>query len=882
MLVAAFATMTAIAAPASYARVGANDYPSRLRNAPQDSLVDPWLFYSRECTSFVAWRLNNDAGVPFWNYYLDVHWGDASNWSHAASLAGIPVDSTPRRGAVAWWAQGSPGSSRGHVAWVMGVTRSSITVEEYNYLSAGGYDQRTIDAGSSMWPSAFLHINAPTLQNSTRPSISGTAKVGIRLTADPGSWTPSGTTTYTYQWLADAVPITGATGRTYRPTTAQFGQHIRVRVTASAAAMKPGSATTLRTPPVAPGDFRMTGRPSISGTPKVGVRLGALPGTWTPFGATYSYQWLANGAPITGATHRLFRPQAAQLGQRLQVQATASAVAMNPATASSPRGTAVAPGDLLVQAAPTITGTPRVDTQLSATTGTWSPAAQYTYQWNAGGTPVAGAVASTFSPSADQLGQRISVTVTAIRVGYTTASTTSASTAAVAPATFVTTGPPTISGTPQVDQPLTASPGNWSPTGTPTYRWLVAGVRVRGATGPTFTPEATDLRQQVTVQVTMTRPGYTTATSASAATAPVLPGTFQSSSDPTISGTPRVGLPLTADPGGWSPKPTLAYQWFADGTAIPGATTAGFTPTAAELAKPLTVQVTARRPGYLTALTESAATVPVAPGTITSVTRPVITGSPLVGGAMTASPGTWSVPPSSVSFQWYADGTAISGATAAAYSPTSADLDHRLRVRVTVSADGYQPASTHSAKTRPVVLGWAGFSSAPTLSGTPDVGRLLSAHPGTYSPTTAVVSYQWLSANQPIAGANRSRYRLTAGDVGHHVAVRITLTAPHWVGGTARVGIGTRVSSVPQLDVRSSVSRHWVRLRIFVVAPGIADADGYAVVTERGVRVGRVSVSNGRGRLGFGHVTSGVHHYEVTYHGRLQTTVTQRVPVTVP
>ena len=33
---------------------GVDDYPARLKNAPQDSLVDPWRFYNRECTSFVA------------------------------------------------------------------------------------------------------------------------------------------------------------------------------------------------------------------------------------------------------------------------------------------------------------------------------------------------------------------------------------------------------------------------------------------------------------------------------------------------------------------------------------------------------------------------------------------------------------------------------------------------------------------------------------------------------------------------------------------------------------------------------------------------------------------------------------------------------------
>src|SRR5579862_5177280 len=42
-----------------------NDYPSNLADAAKDSLVGPWQFYNRECTSFVAWRLNSANGIAF-------------------------------------------------------------------------------------------------------------------------------------------------------------------------------------------------------------------------------------------------------------------------------------------------------------------------------------------------------------------------------------------------------------------------------------------------------------------------------------------------------------------------------------------------------------------------------------------------------------------------------------------------------------------------------------------------------------------------------------------------------------------------------------------------------------------------------------------------
>jgi surface antigen len=196
------------------ATIGVDDYPRYLKNAAQDSLVDPWNFYNRECTSFVAWRLNHDVGIAFHNWYKGHHWGDAAIWKQAAVDSGVPVDGTPRVGAIAWWAKGSPGSSSGHVAWVIAVNSSSITVEEYNYLHRGGYDRRTISRTASYRPTAYIHLGDGTdvaMENTARPTVSGTPQVGVRLTASPGTWTPSGGT---YRGHEPVVhPARGAAGQ---------------------------------------------------------------------------------------------------------------------------------------------------------------------------------------------------------------------------------------------------------------------------------------------------------------------------------------------------------------------------------------------------------------------------------------------------------------------------------------------------------------------------------------------------------------------------------------------------------------------------------------------------------------------------------------------
>ena len=301
---------------------GVDDYPARLKNARLDSLVDPWQFYSGECTSWVAWRLNSENLVPFTDYCQGAHWGNASNWSKAAASLGIPVDNNPTRGAVAWWRAGSAGSSRGHVAWVETVSDGAITIEEYNYLHAGKYDTRTISSTSSMWPSGFIHIKDTVVRNTAAPVVSGTAQVGASVTTSNGSWTATNLI-YHYQWMANGKPIAGATAPSFQPTAAQLGKRLRAKVIATKAGSHNGSATSPPTGSVAQGVFATTVEPAVVGTPQVGVPLTASPGTWTPTGA-FTYQWYAGPKAIRGATASTYTPTKSKLGKPIQVMVTST------------------------------------------------------------------------------------------------------------------------------------------------------------------------------------------------------------------------------------------------------------------------------------------------------------------------------------------------------------------------------------------------------------------------------------------------------------------------------------------------------------------------------------------------------------------------------
>jgi surface antigen len=141
-----------------------DDYP--WKNVPQDSGLDPWGEYYRECTSFVAWALHsrNNFNMPFHD--------DAYNWGIDARNLDYPVNDTPAVGAVAWEPK-LPGHAWGHVMWVSAVNGNQVTVEEYNEHGNGTYDQRTYTLGSE--PYQYIHFrdisaNPPTVPTPPPPT----------------------------------------------------------------------------------------------------------------------------------------------------------------------------------------------------------------------------------------------------------------------------------------------------------------------------------------------------------------------------------------------------------------------------------------------------------------------------------------------------------------------------------------------------------------------------------------------------------------------------------------------------------------------------------------------------------------------------------------
>jgi len=73
------------------------------------------------------------------------------------------------------------------------------------------------------------------------------------------------------------------------------------------------------------------------------------------------------------------------------------------------------------------------------------------------------------------------------------------------------------------------------------------------------------------------------------------------------------------------------------------------------------------------------------------VQAPVLTGVYQVGSTLHVTPGTWSVDGTAVAFQWYLGSREVKGATGRAFTLTRAARGRKVSVRVTASADAYDP-----------------------------------------------------------------------------------------------------------------------------------------------------------------------------------------------
>jgi hypothetical protein len=277
---------------------------------------------------------------------------------------------------------------------------------------------------------------------------------------------------------------------------------------------------------------------TISGTPQDGETLTANTGTWQ--GAPpprFTFRWrrcdatAANCVAIAGASAQTYVPSASDVGSTLRVSITATNTAGAATAVSRPTEVVLGPQPNNT-ALPTVSGTAQAAQTLTATAGTWTGLpASFSYQWqrcDATGancanipaicTPGASTCAAptvttgqSYLASWRDVGSTIRVTVTAQNaLGTASASSTATAVVTSAPPNLAPreTSPPTISGTPQTGETLTATPGSW--TNNPTsFEFVWQECDATGTTcgalpihpSPTYVIRSTDLDHQIRVCV---------------------------------------------------------------------------------------------------------------------------------------------------------------------------------------------------------------------------------------------------------------------------------------------------------------------------------------------------------------------------------------------
>lgn len=407
----------------------------------------------------------------------------------------------------------------------------------------------------------------------------------------------------------------------------------------------------------------------------------------------------------------------------------------------------------ILSSVPTITGIGSVGSVLEVDAGTWDTEASLSVSWYADGEHLTDADGSPLELTTALEGKTITAAVTGVKDGFDPVTRTSLPTGKV-----IRTEAPSITGSTIVGSTLTAHPGSWSTGAILGYQWYADDAPIAGATASTLTLAPAQDGHRITVTVTGGGNGWATASASSITTT----GRVMMWTIPKITGYAGTGQTLTAVPGTWSADTTFAYQWYAGGTSIPGATKATYKVATAYKAKTLTVKVTGSHPESATVSKISAATAKVA-----TAATPTISGTAAYGSTLTAKPGTWTSG-TTFTYQWYADGAAISGAKKSTLALGSAQKGAAITVRVTGKKSGYATVTTASKATLRVMT-----AATPSISGTARVTGTVTAKPGSWTSGTTF-TYQWYANGAKISGATKSTLKIGSGLAGKRLTVTVT------------------------------------------------------------------------------------------------------------
>ena len=756
----------------------------------------------------------------------------------------------------------------------------------------------------------------PNTEPTGLPAVTGTPQVGETLTADTSAIDDAdGLTnaTFEYQWLHNQsvlddntgtyyyinVEVPGETGSTYELAPADKGRTFAVRVSFTDDRGHSESLTSRSTVIVAARpNSEPTGLPAITGTPQVGQTLtadtSAIDDEDGLENAVFVYQWFASKSGVIlallGETSSTYTLAPAYEGYTFQVRVSFTDDADNQesltseATVAVAAATAPAPLTAAFQDLPDshdgstaftfrvlfsedvgvsyvnmrddafslsegdVTGARRVDGRNDL----WEITVEPDDNSDVGITLPANRSCTTTGAicTREDSPRQLTNSPTATVTGPAEAPPTNTSAA----------GAPTISGTPQVEQTLTADTSSITDEDGLTnvsysYQWIAGGSDIAGATGSTYTLTSSEQGQTVQVRVTFTDDADNEETLTSEATGAVAAAAAQANNPPTglptIGGTPQVGETLTADTSPIDDEDGLtnvsySYQWIAGGSDIAGATGSTYTLTASEQGKTVQVRVTFTDDADNEETLTSAATVEVtaAPAPLTASLADSRFQSARHNGADDRPQVIVAFSMAVASFEKTAPSVSLTGAAVSSVRRHQEDgLDNAWIFFLDPDGDGDivlslvtgRPCDSGGICTEDGEMLSEGVqvilpgpqeegepdnpepddpnspaTGAPTIGGTPQVEETLTADTSAIDDedglTNVSYGYQWTAGGSDIDGATGASFTLTASQQGKTIQVRVTFTDDR--------GNAETLTSIATAEVAAAPEPLTVRLKL--------------------------------------------------------------------
>ena len=598
------------------------------------------------------------------------------------------------------------------------------------------------------------------------PVISGRALVGHTLTADKSLIIDANgleNAVFYYFWEADDDSIPGATGTTYTPVEADVGKVITVIVAYVDDSGRGQSMTSPATLPVmteeaaAAAEFRESLRYVANADGSVTLHWNAPDDEVTGYRILRSRHTLGEREMLvyvsdTGGTATTFtdtglvagvphsyRVQAirdGELGERTKSFKTKvfplRKPTNSPATGAPAIGGTAQVGETLTA---DISGIADEDGLENVTKDyLWAAigssgviGAKYAYQWlvdgadSGSGDHHAGYDNTTYTLTEDDVGKAMSVRVTFVDDAGYQETLTSAATDPVAAAPQPNSparGAPTIGGTAQVGETLTADTSGITDEdglddSTFTHQWVREDSVMVASAARSYTPTDGDRGKAIKVRVSFTDNAGNPETRTSTQTATVeARANSPATGAPTISGTAVVGETLTADITGIADADGLTnvsydYQWLADDAEIAGATGLTYTLADDDAGKAIRVRVSFTDDAGNPETRTSAATAAVA-----AMPNSPATGAPFISGmarenhvlrahtlGIADADGLTNV---SFAYQWLADDAKIAGANGSTYTLTDSEESKAIKVQVSFTDDAGYTESLRSSSTATV------------------------------------------------------------------------------------------------------------------------------------------------------------------------------------